>query len=55
VALINGTGMLTASGFDWQVAFPCPVRGSVSLSENLKDPGDFSPEQLAFLRAQRLI
>ncbi len=35
MALINGTGMLTASGFDWQVAFPCPVRGSVSLSENL--------------------
>ena len=55
LALINGSGVLTASGFDWQVAFPSPVRGSVSLPEDLKDPGDFSPEQLQFLRAQRLI
>ena len=55
LALINASGHLTASGFDWQVTFPSPVRGTVGLPEALKDPGDFTSEQLQFLRAQGLI
>jgi DNA primase len=55
LALINGSGALSASGFDWDVSFPSPARGPVALPETLKDPGDFSAGQLGFLRAQGLI
>ena len=55
LALINASGHLTASGFDWQVKFPSPTRGTVKLPETLGDPGDFTSEQLQFLRTQGLI
>ena len=55
VALINATDGLTAAGFDWEVAFPSPVRGPVKIPETLTDPGEFSGEQLSWLREQGVI
>jgi hypothetical protein len=55
VALINGSGGLTADGFNWETAFPSPARGLVTIPETLTDPGEFSGEQLRWLREQGVI
>ena len=55
VALINATSGLAAAGFDWEVAFPSPTRGPVKIPETLTDPGEFSGEQLRWLREQGVI
>lgn len=52
---INMSGSLTASGFDWDTIFPSPVRGRVAIPKTITDPGEFSAEQLMFLRTQGLI
>jgi hypothetical protein len=55
VDLINATDALSADGFDWTVAFPSPTRGAVQIPQFLTDPGEFTAEQLRFLRAQRIV
>lgn len=55
LVLINGSGGLTADGFDWEAAFPSPVRGPVQIPDTLTDPGEFSGEQLRWLREQGVI
>lgn len=55
VTLINTTDDLSANGFDWEIGFDSPIRGRVCLPETLRDPGEFTPEQLRFLREQSLV
>jgi hypothetical protein len=55
VALINADGGLTAEGFDWEATFPSPLRGQLTIPETLADPGDFSGEQLKWLREHGVI
>ena len=55
VALINAHSELTAAGFDWEAAFPSPARGSVKIPGTITDPGEFSREQLAWLRERGVI
>ena len=55
VALINSADGLAADGFDWEVSFPSPARGSVKIPETLTDPGEFSGEQLTWLRERGVI
>jgi hypothetical protein len=38
--------------FDWTKSFPTPRRGEVKIPATIGDPGDFTAEQLAWLRAQ---
>lgn len=52
---INATGTLTAEGFDWNAAFPSPTRGDVAIPPSLTDPGEFTAEQLRFLRERGVI
>ena len=55
MALINAGGGLTAEGFDWEASFPSPVRGQVTIPETLADPGEFSGEQLRWLRGSKIL
>lgn len=55
VERINATGTMTAEGFDWEMAFPSPTRGAVQIPQSLTDPGEFTAEQLRFLRARGVI
>ena len=48
VALINASGDLTATGFDWEASLPSPGRGSEKIPETVMDPGEFTGEQLRF-------
>ncbi|MCP4319861.1 MAG: toprim domain-containing protein [Hyphomicrobiales bacterium] len=41
--------------FDWDQHFPSPVRGSVTIPESIGDVGDFSVEQLLWLRQKKII
>lgn len=52
---INAAGDVSADGFDWNVAFPSPTRGYVQIPDTLNDPGEFSVEQLRFLRQRSCI
>jgi hypothetical protein len=55
IALVNASGDLTATGFDWAVAFPSPARGRVPIPASVTDPGECSPEQLRFLRRKNQV
>lgn len=46
---------LEATGFDWEQTFASARRPVIRIPETVKDPGEFSPEQLWWLRAQRRI
>lgn len=49
VAELQAQG-IAASGFDWGRRLESPIRGDVYLPEELSDPGDFSAEQVKWLR-----
>jgi DNA primase len=43
---------IPAQGFDWQQTFTSPVRGDVPLPETVTDPGEFSTQQINWLRSK---
>jgi hypothetical protein len=55
VALLQASGGLTATGFDWAVSFPSPARGRVPIPATVTDPGECSEEQLRFLRRKNQV
>lgn len=55
LALLNASGDLTGEGFDWEVAFPSPTRGSVKIPETYTDPGEFTVQQLSFLKERGIL
>lgn len=59
-AVNEAMGLLARSGwqaapFDWSVTFPSPRRGAVPVPDSVKDPCDFSVDQLRWLRTKGLI
>ena len=54
LALLKEQG-IAANGFDWDISFPSRKRGSVKITEGIKDACEFSVEQLTWMRAKRII
>lgn len=44
-----------AIGFDWDKEFADEKRGSIKISDSIKDVGDFSVKQLLWLREREVI
>lgn len=43
---------IPAIGFDWDQSFFSPSRGSVAIPETISDPGDFTAEQIRWLKSK---
>ena len=41
--------------FDWEMTFPSPARGEVQIPGEITDIGEFTPEQLQWLREKRVL
>lgn len=52
---LEGSQMITAKTFDWNMTFPSPTRGEVKIPENIGDVCEFSIEQLQWLRNRNTI
>ena len=53
--LLSGSDQILSTVFDWEMGFPSPARGVVKIPGNIGDVGEFSVEQLRWLRDKKII